>query len=87
MTLVFTRNLGRSGIQVSAISMGCWTIGGPFWEGDAPLGWGEVNDEESIGAIQRALDFGVNFFDRAALGRTKHEARKGDSIQICIIPQ
>jgi len=46
-----------------------------------------VNDEESIGAIQRALDFGVNFFDRAALGRTKHEARKGDSIQICIIPQ
>ena len=82
-----TRNLGRSGIQVSAIGMGCWDIGGPFWESDAPLGWGEVDDEESRGAIHRALDFGVNFFDRTAAGCTIHEARKGDSMQICIIPQ
>ena len=67
MTLELTRNLGRSGIQVSAIGMGCWDIGGPFWEGDAPLGWGEVDDEESIGAIQRALDFGVHEWTREAL--------------------
>ncbi|MGB6420868.1 MAG: hypothetical protein WBF05_03430 [Anaerolineales bacterium] len=85
--MVFTRNLGRSGIQVSAIGMGCWTIGCHVWEGDAHLGWGEVDDEESIAAIHCVLDFGVYFLDRVAPGCTIHEARKGDSIQICIIPQ
>ena len=42
------RTLGRSGIEVSALGMGCWAIGGPFWDGETPLGWGEVDDEESI---------------------------------------
>jgi aryl-alcohol dehydrogenase-like predicted oxidoreductase len=45
--------------------MGCWAIGGPFWDGETPLGWGEVDDEESIRAIHSALDRGVNFFDTA----------------------
>jgi aryl-alcohol dehydrogenase-like predicted oxidoreductase len=45
--------------------MGCWAIGGPFWSGETPLGWGEVDDEESIRAIHAALDRGVNFFDTA----------------------
>ena len=58
------RVLGRSGIEVSALGMGCWAIGGPFWSGETPLGWGEVDDEESIRAIHAALDLGVTFFDQ-----------------------
>jgi aryl-alcohol dehydrogenase-like predicted oxidoreductase len=59
------RTLGRSGIEVSALGMGCWAIGGPFWEGETPQGWGEVDDEESIRAIHAAIELGVNLFDTA----------------------
>jgi aryl-alcohol dehydrogenase-like predicted oxidoreductase len=59
------RTLGRSGTEVSALGMGCWAIGGPFWAGETPLGWGEVDDNESIRAIHAALDHGINFFDTA----------------------
>lgn len=50
------RELGRTGWRVSAISFGAWAIGGT---------WGKVDDEESIAALHRALDLGVNFFDTA----------------------
>jgi len=50
-----TRKLGRFGIEVSALGMGCWAIGGPYWNKGTPLGWGKVDDDESILAIQRAL--------------------------------
>ena len=50
------RELGRTGWKVSEISFGSWAIGGT---------WGEVNDMESIAALHRALDLGVNFFDTA----------------------
>lgn len=59
------RNLGHSGIEVSALGMGCWAIGGPFWDGDTPLGWGKVDDNESVRAIHCALNLGVTFFDTA----------------------
>lgn len=62
-----TRRLGRSNLQVSAIGLGCWTIGGPFHFVDHQAGWGEVVDLESIEAIQLALELGVNFFDTAAV--------------------
>ena len=48
--------LGRTGWKVSAISFGCWAIGGT---------WGNVDDKESLAALHRALDLGVNFFDTA----------------------
>ena len=47
------------------MGMGCWAIGGPFWAGEQPLGWGEVDDDESIRAVRHALDLGVTFFDTA----------------------
>jgi aryl-alcohol dehydrogenase-like predicted oxidoreductase len=69
------RDLGRSGIVVSGMGLGCWAIGGPFWRGDVPVGWGEVDDEESIRAIQRAFDLGVNFFDTADVYGAGHSER------------
>jgi aryl-alcohol dehydrogenase-like predicted oxidoreductase len=68
---MLTRKLGKSEIEVSAIGMGCWAIGGPWtWEqpGEEPFpaGWGKVDDAESVRAIHTALDLGINFFDTAA---------------------
>ena len=65
---MFTRTLGRSGIVVSAMGLGCWAIGGPWWDKlrcGAPAGWGQVDDDESIRAIQLAVDAGITFFDTA----------------------
>ncbi|MBY8875376.1 aldo/keto reductase [Micromonospora sp. PLK6-60] len=45
--------------------MGCWAIGGPWTEAGRALGWGQVDDEESVRAVRRALDLGVTFFDTA----------------------
>ena len=59
------RILGRRNIEISALGMGCWAIGGPFWSGDQPLGWGEVDNNESTRAIHAALEMGVTFFDTA----------------------
>ena len=50
------RELGRTGLKVSEISFGAWAIGGA---------WGDVDDRESLAALHRALDLGVNFFDTA----------------------
>ena len=50
------RRLGKTGWQVSAISMGCWGIGGQ---------WGPVAEAEAIRTIHAALDLGVNLFDTA----------------------
>lgn len=69
------RVLGRSGIEVSALGMGCWAIGGPFWAGETPLGWGEVDDEESVRAIHAALDREVDFFDTANVYGAGHSER------------
>jgi aryl-alcohol dehydrogenase-like predicted oxidoreductase len=50
------RKLGRTGWEVSAISFGAWAIGGT---------WGKVDDKQSMEALHRAVDLGVNFFDTA----------------------
>ena len=50
------RTLGRTGWNVSAVSYGAWAIGGD---------WGTVSDDESLAALNAALDNGVNFFDTA----------------------
>lgn len=71
-----TRRLGRSDIEVSAIGMGCWAIGGPFHGPDGqPFGWGEVDDDESVATIHRALDLGVTLFDTASNYGAGHSER------------
>jgi aryl-alcohol dehydrogenase-like predicted oxidoreductase len=74
---MFTRKLGRSNIEISALGMGCWAIGGPFFEQGTrtPLGWGEVDDEESTRAIHCALELGANFFDTANVYGAGHSER------------
>lgn len=67
-----TRQLGKSGIEVSAMGLGCWAIGGPFTLDGKPDGWGAVDDAESIRAIQQAIELGVNFFDTADVYGTGH---------------
>jgi aryl-alcohol dehydrogenase-like predicted oxidoreductase len=77
---MFKRCLGRSNLEVSAMGLGCWAIGGPWdWlEADGrktPVGWGQVDDAESIRAIHYALDAGINFFDTAANYGCGHSER------------
>ncbi|MFI8187782.1 aldo/keto reductase [Streptomyces sp. NPDC085946] len=71
-----TRVLGRSGIEVSALGFGCWAIGGEWRSADGqPLGWGRVDDDESVRAVRRALDLGVTFFDTADVYGAGHSER------------
>src|SRR5213083_3256383 len=50
------RPLGRTGWNVSEISFGAWAIGGA---------WGNVSDDESLAALNQAIDCGINFIDTA----------------------
>jgi aryl-alcohol dehydrogenase-like predicted oxidoreductase len=69
------RTLGRSGIEVSAIGFGCWAIGGPFSSGGKAIGWGVVDDDESVAAIRRAIELGITFFDTANVYGVGHSER------------
>jgi aryl-alcohol dehydrogenase-like predicted oxidoreductase len=73
---MFQRDLGTStGVHVSALGLGCWAIGGPYTSNGRPAGWGEVDDEESIRAIRRALELGVTLFDTADAYGCGHSER------------
>lgn len=69
------RTLGTGGAPVSAIGFGCWAIGGPHWRNGDPIGWGEVDDEESVAAIRTALDAGITFYDTADVYGCGHSER------------
>ena len=69
------RQIGRSRIESSALGLGCWAIGGPAWLGRTPVGWGEIDDDESLRAIQTAVDAGVTFFDTADVYGAGHSER------------
>jgi aryl-alcohol dehydrogenase-like predicted oxidoreductase len=60
------RELGRTGWQVSTVSFGAWAIGSA---------WGAVDDHESMAAMHRALDLGVNLFDTADVYGDGHSER------------
>src|ERR1700722_3289242 len=59
------RKMGTSGVEVSEISLGCWTLGGLNWVNGNPNGWADVNEAEVKKAVDHALDAGVNHFDNA----------------------
>ncbi len=54
------------------IGMGCWAIGGPFRNGDIPVGYSGTNDADSIKAIHEAWDAGVRVFDTSAVYGAGH---------------
>ena len=57
-----TTQLGQTGLEITRVGFGAWAIGGGGWE----FGWGPQDDDESIAAIHRALEQGVNWIDTAA---------------------
>ena len=59
------RTLGKSGVKVSEISFGCWTMGGLNWVDGQANGWAVVDEDEVTRAIKTAIDAGVNHFDTA----------------------
>jgi aryl-alcohol dehydrogenase-like predicted oxidoreductase len=61
-TALGTAQLGRTGMEITRVGFGAWAIGGGGWE----FGWGPQDDEESVDAIHRALEQGVNWIDTAA---------------------
>jgi aryl-alcohol dehydrogenase-like predicted oxidoreductase len=77
------RALGRTGWKVSEISFGAWAIGGA---------WGQVSDEESMAALHKAIDCGVNFIDTADVygdGRSERliarlKKERGDKAEIIV---
>ncbi|MFZ5896667.1 MAG: aldo/keto reductase [Myxococcota bacterium] len=60
------RKLGKTGFNVSVVSFGAWAIGGS---------WGKTDDAQSMAALQRALDRGINFFDTADVYGDGHSER------------
>jgi aryl-alcohol dehydrogenase-like predicted oxidoreductase len=58
-----TRTLGNSDLQITPVGFGAWAVGGSGWQ----FAWGSQSDSESIAAIHRALELGVNWIDTAAV--------------------
>lgn len=70
-----TRTMGRSGLEVSALGLGCWGIGGAMAAGEQPLGYAGVSDEAARTAIRRGVELGVTLFDTADAYGAGHSER------------
>jgi aryl-alcohol dehydrogenase-like predicted oxidoreductase len=57
-----TKRLGNSDMSITAIGFGSWAVGGP-WQ----FGWSQQDDSDSVAAIHRALELGINWIDTAAI--------------------
>jgi len=72
------RNLGKTGIRVSEVGFGGWAIGGAMDVAGFPVGWPNTTNEDSMAAIRRARELGVNFFDSADIyGHGRSESLLG----------
>ena len=58
-----TRRLGNSDLQITRVGYGAWAVGGGGWQ----FGWGPQDDDDSVAAIHRSLELGVNWVDTAAV--------------------
>jgi aryl-alcohol dehydrogenase-like predicted oxidoreductase len=63
MFVMEKRQLGKTDMQITPIGFGTWAIGGGGWK----FGWGPQEDKQSIEAINRAIDLGMNWIDTAAV--------------------
>jgi aryl-alcohol dehydrogenase-like predicted oxidoreductase len=70
-TTLSTTYLGQTGLEITRVGFGAWAIGGGDWE----FGWGVQDDAESVAAIERALELGVNWIDTAAVYGLGHSER------------
>jgi aryl-alcohol dehydrogenase-like predicted oxidoreductase len=70
-TQLKTTQLGSTGLEITRIGFGAWAIGGGGWE----FGWGPQEDDESVAAIHRALEQGINWIDTAAAYGFGHSER------------
>jgi aryl-alcohol dehydrogenase-like predicted oxidoreductase len=61
-TRLKTAQLGQTDLEITRIGFGAWAIGGGEWQ----FGWGPQEDGDSLAAIQRALEHGINWIDTAA---------------------
>ena len=72
-----TRRLGASGLEITTVGFGAWAVGGAGWA----FSWGPQDDDQSIKAIRRAVDGGVNWIDTAAVyGLVRSEEVGGRAI-------
>ncbi len=69
------RKFGKTGFSISEIGFGAWGIGGPAMAGKTPIGWGKTEDAESIKALQKAFDLGINFYDTADIYGLGHSEK------------
>ena len=68
------RELGRSGIELTTVGLGCWAIGGWMWGGS--------DDTDAVAAIRRAVELGVNFIDTAPVyGKGHSEELVGNALE------
>ena len=66
-----TRQLGNSDMKLTPLGVGAWAIGGGGWA----FAWGPQDDDDSIAAIHRALELGVNWIDTAAVYGLGHSEK------------
>jgi aryl-alcohol dehydrogenase-like predicted oxidoreductase len=74
-TTIELRKLGNSDLAITPIGFGAWAVGGGDWR----FGWGDQDDAESIAAIRRAVELGINWIDTAAVygfGHSEETVRK-----------
>lgn len=69
------RKLGKSNIEVSALGLGCWPIGGPFYSNGTNTGYGKQDDNEALKALYKAFDLGISFFDTSDIYGAGHSEK------------
>ena len=74
--MISHRVLGKSGLKVTEIGLGCWAIGGPSYSDDGyPNGWAGNDDKESLKGLYRAYELGINHWDTADVYGRGHSER------------